>query len=255
MRLARSPIPLAGQTRATAVLSVTTAAPTFHPGIAHRHAPCGRWDLIQKDPNSSFVINRLAPSCKPFELVNWAIDEEFGDKPNGRKHLNWYLFAGGGKDFVEDALLDLALRQEVGLRRYLKSELAAHKTTGIVTGHVEVDQSVYGPDFGQDVRFAWGALDRLDFEADYSAGTFHAWFQDFYEWHPVYPKLYTRFSDDEVRPTNAVHAALVELKTDGAADFWMKGEATVPLSAILSVPPRSMWDSGGGTGLGTGAED
>lgn len=34
------------------------------------------------------------------------------------------------------------------------------------------------------------------------------------------------------RDTNCVHAALVELRSSGAADVWMKGEATVPLSVI-----------------------
>jgi hypothetical protein len=29
------------------------------------------------------------------------------------------------------------------------------------------------------------------------------------------------------------HAAFVELKSSGAKDYWMKGEATVPLSVIV----------------------
>jgi hypothetical protein len=42
---------------------------------------------------------------------------------------------------------------------------------------------------------------------------------------------------DAVRPTNCVHAALVELKSGGGAkDYWMKGEATVPLSVIRPAP-------------------
>jgi len=95
-----------------------------------------------------------------------------------------------------------------------------------------------------------GAIDRLDYEADFGAGTFHAWFQDRYEWHPVYSGLYTRFDDDDVRPTNAVHAACVELKAnDGAADYWMKGEATVALSELLSVTPRPPWQGVPGLGL------
>jgi hypothetical protein len=66
----------------------------------------------------------------------------------------------------------------------------------------------------------------------------HVWFQDFYEWHPVYP-FYTFMAGDVVRETNCVHAALVELKSSGAADFWMKGEATVPVSVITAGAAKS----------------
>jgi hypothetical protein len=83
-----------------------------------------------------------------------------------------------------------------------------------------------------DLRFAFGAIDRLDVEVDFDANTITAWFQDRYEWHPVYPGLYKKWSDDDARETNCVHAALVELQSSGAADYWMKGEATVPLSAL-----------------------
>ena len=83
------------------------------------------------------------------------------------------------------------------------------------------------------MRFAFGAIDRLDIEVDFDAQTVHSWFQDFYEWPPFYPGLYTAFPDDAARETNCLHAALVELKDSGAADFWMKGEATVPLSVIV----------------------
>ena len=48
-----------------------------------------------------------------------------------------------------------------------------------------------------------------------------------------------------MRETNCVHAALVELKSGGAADYWMKGEATIPLGD-LAVPVKSKPDKGGG---------
>ena len=72
----------------------------------------------------------------------------------------------------------------------------------------------------------------FDFEMDFDAGTVHVWFQDRYEWHPFYPALYPVKAGDVARPTNCLHAAMVELKSSGAADFWMKGEATVPLNVI-----------------------
>jgi hypothetical protein len=66
---------------------------------------------------------------------------------------------------------------------------------------------------------------------DFSQDTVRVWFQDRYEWHPAYP-FYTVLSGDEVRETNCLHAALVELKASGASDFWMKGQAEVLLSTI-----------------------
>ena len=42
-----------------------------------------------------------------------------------------------------------------------------------------------------------------------------------------------------VRDTNCVHAALVELKSQGAADFWMIGEATFPLT-LFAFSPQDM---------------
>jgi hypothetical protein len=114
----------------------------------------------------------------------------------------------------------------------------------MISFHFPFLQSDY---VNQDLRFAFGAIDRLDFEVDLASGTVHAWFQDRYEWHPVYP-FYKQFADDTfggfARETNCVHAALVELKSTSARDFWMKGEATVPLSALASAP------KGGGGGSG-----
>ena len=51
----------------------------------------------------------------------------------------------------------------------------------------------------------------------------------------------------DARDTNCVHAALVELKSGGAADYWMKGEARVPLSLIRGAY-RSSPGAGGTPG-------
>ena len=45
---------------------------------------------------------------------------------------------------------------------------------------------------------------------------------------------YVKFPDDDAREPNCVHAALVELQSGTAADYWMKGEATVPLSVLTA---------------------
>ena len=104
------------------------------------------------------------------------------------------------------------------------------RKTGIFASHLTIEQNDYSD---RDFQYAFGAIDRLDFEVDFDAGTIHVWFQDRYEWHPVYPNLYTKFPDDIPRFNNCVHAALVELKRSGAADFWIKGEATLPLESVM----------------------
>ncbi|HEV3198155.1 MAG TPA: hypothetical protein VGZ73_09615, partial [Bryobacteraceae bacterium] len=54
--------------------------------------------------------------------------------------------------------------------------------------------------------------------------------------HPYYPGLYLVQSDDSpARETNCLHAAFVEMKSQGAADFWMIGEASVPLKGIAGA--------------------
>ena len=52
-----------------------------------------------------------------------------------------------------------------------------------------------------------------------------------------------------LRETNCVHAALVELQTTGASDFWMKGEATVPLSLFRGGTPPPHPHPGGAGGI------
>jgi hypothetical protein len=211
-------------------------ATVFHPGVNHGHAASGRWSDVQANPNSSFTLNRLCPRMGPKELVGIAMMKEFRDKPNALEHLNWYLVNGRGADFSEDDNIKKWLEQDAGIQTAIRALIPPRQTVGKFATHFKVEQDDYD---NQDFRFAFGAIDWLDFEVDFDAGTIHVWFQDRYEWHPVYPGLYTKFSDDDPRETNCVHAALVELKSTGSADFWMKGEATVPLSVILKGRART----------------
>lgn len=214
--------------------------PVYHPGVNHGHTASGRWADVQAAPNSSFALNQLCPRMTPRELVGTAMLVKFRDKPIALAHLNWYLFGGRGADFVEDANIELMLRSDRTIQAAIARRLPPGMTRGKFAGFFKVEQT--GPDGyeNQDLRFAFGAIDQLDFEADFDAGTLTAWFQDRYEWHPFYPGLYTAFPDDGARETNCLHAALVELKTTGAADYWMKGEATVPLAPfIASATARS----------------
>jgi hypothetical protein len=214
---------------------------TYTPGVKHDHTPSGKWADVQKAPNSGFWENRVCANSSPKTVVDVALWAEFDDKPLAKKHLEWYLSTGKGADFVEDANLDSMLRTDAGIQAAILARLPSPwPSSGTFSDHFKVEQSDY---VNQDFRFAFGAVDRLDFEVDWSAKTLHAWFQDRYEWHPVYPGLYMKFADDVARETNCVHAALVELQSSGAADYWMKGEATVPLAALAasSAPKKKGW--------------
>lgn len=197
----------------------------YNRGVDHGHSASGRWADIQAAPNSSFDLNFLCPRMTPRELVGAAMLAKFRDKPIALLHLNWFLFAGRGMDFAEDANIGLMLSSDSGVQAAISALIPPGRTSGVFTTYLKIEQSDYA---NQDLRFAFGAIDRLDIEVDFSAGTLHGWFQDRYEWHPYYPGIYTAFPDDGPRDTNCLHAALVELKPSGAVDFWMKGEATVP---------------------------
>ena len=219
------------------------ARTTYNPGVDHDHRPSGRWADVQAAPNSGWKEELICSRMSPSGVVGLAIWKEFDDKPLALAHLNHYLSTGGGSDFVEDANVERMLRTDRGVQRLIRSLLpGTFPSAGKATSWIKVEQSDYSD---QDLRFAFGAIDRLDFEVDYGAGTVKAWFQDRYEWHPFYP-WYTSHPGDAARSTNCIHAALVELKAGGvAADYWMKGEATVPLSVL----PSAGGSSGGSGGF------
>jgi hypothetical protein len=204
----------------------------FHEGVNHGHKPSGRWSEVQKNPNSPaapFLLETLCKNLEPASLV-WTAKQRIWDNPLARTHIDWYL-KGTGADFVEDTALKIVLEKDNGVRSAIARRLPPGKSSGTVTDWFKLEQKHYGLD---DARTAWGAIDRLDFEADFDAGTLHVWFKDRYEWHPFYPALYDVKADDApARETNCLHAAFVEMKSQGAADFWMVGEATVPLKGIV----------------------
>lgn len=213
----------------------TPPVTVYNPGVNHNHQPTRRWADIQARPNSDLKLNALCPTVSPQGLVDWAIRVEFGDKPIALKHLRHYLTMGHGMDFDENANIEAMLRRDTNVQALIRARLpAVLPATGSLIGNFELRQEDY---LDQDFRYAFGGIDRVDFEVDYDVGTLHVWFQDRYEWHPYYPGIYTPLPGDLQRETNCLHAALVELKTTGAADFWMKGEATVSLSVLPGAAP------------------
>ena len=219
--------------------------PKFVEGINHAHQPSGRYADVRANPNSdvptSFACSTLSSS--PEGLVFIAKKLVFQDKPIALKHLEFYLTTGKGADFVEDANIKDWLTRDSGIRKRLKREIfpgPGRKPRG--EGHFSFEQSEFADDVaGQDFRFAFGAIDRVDFEVDFSQDSVRVFFKDRYEWHPFYP-FYSFIgptaqfpkSGDGPRSTNCLHAALVELKASGAADFWMIGQAEVALSLIVT---------------------
>jgi OmpA family len=219
-------------------------APVFHPGVAHNHAPTGRWRDVQSDSRTRCkglfqkinVLDLLRDPAKlrklPLSDVNEcacaflspegvfrvAREVVMFDLPLARRHLDHYR-SGKGRDLVVD-LQDI-VRADAKFRAKLGAQVKTRRS-----GHIRIEQSDYSV---KDFVFALGAIDRLDFEVDRSAGLVHAWFKDRYEWHPV-GFGYRRLPGDVRRPSNCVHAAMVELKSSGAADYWMIGAAVLSLS-------------------------
>jgi hypothetical protein len=205
----------------------------FHPGVKHDHQPSGRWADVQKNPRSPGIIGWTCAHFDPEWVMRGAGTRALYDKPLASKHLAWF-FQGGGADFVEDANLELMLRTDSGVQAKITKKIPTGRSSGTFADHVTITQDDYSD---EDFQYSFGEIDRLDFEIDFNAGTLHAWFQDRYEWHPVYP-FYQNMPGDYERDTNCIHAAAVELKSSGAKDYWMKGETTIPLKAIQSAASR-----------------
>jgi hypothetical protein len=221
----------------------TTFVTRFHPGVNHAHAPTGRWVDVQsdaasrcqglrdrafKDPrHAPAIAEALAVECacsklSPRNVARVVRNTLMRLLPLAQLHLDHYI-DGHGATFNEN--LEDVIRRDRKVRAKLASHVRANSK-----GHFKVNQSDFDV---KDFQFAFGAIDRLDFEVNRAAGLVHVWFQDRYEWHPV-GFGYNKFPDDSRRSTNCVHAAMVELKNSGARDYWMQGDALIPLSVVLA---------------------
>lgn len=254
-----------GKTTVTATANGSTASlvvvvktfggpPTFHPGVHHDHKPSKKWDEVIHHPNNTGADDPLkkaldaacvalaAAADAPFPvphgpeiLVTTARALLFVKRPLASKHFEFYL-SGGGKDFVEDDIIKDWIARDSGIRSRLKREIFPQGPKGKprLEGQFFFHQREYGKDeAGQDFRFAFGSIDKVDFQVNLADHLVRIWFQDRYEWHPFYPKLYPPKSGDSARDDNCIHAALVEMQDKGAADYWMKGVAEVPLAQVV----------------------
>lgn len=223
--------------------------PPFHEGVHHDHTPSRKFDEVIRNPNNSAGSLKapLDATCKgmvlaadspiplphgPELLVVAARAILFAKRPLASVHLEFYL-NGNGVDFNEDANIKDWITRDKGIRQRLKREIFLPGKRKRLQGQFFFGQGEYAKDdAGQDFRFSFGGIDKVDYEVDLASNLVRVWFKDRYEWHPFYPKLYPVKSGDSARDDNCVHAALVEMQDQGAADYWMKGVAEVPISLI-----------------------
>jgi len=218
---------------------------TFTPGRpAHDHTPVG-WATVQAGASSNCSplsergrIECVCATLSPINVMNAVLFVEMRGMTLATAHLNHYI-SGGGVDFNEDTHLTELINQDATVRTKFATAIAAAPTD-----HIPIWQGDYTV---QDFRFAFGGIDRVDYEVDAAAGTVDIWFKDRYDFHPAGFGYANKGVGDSAPPgriTNCVHAAAVELKATGsAADFWMQGEATFPLS--LFPAPSSTVTPGG----------
>ncbi len=203
--------------------------------VPHNHRPVEDWNKLLGDieqPIEGVAGAALYALCAarktPDIFVRFSF-LEFKDKPNGMQHLLWYLSDGRGVMFLEDDNIDKWVRSDAGIRARIRRYIQE----GFM-GNTPEKSGWFG--FGvnefknMDYYYSFGALDRIDIKIDYVAKTAKIWFRDIYEWHPVCNGYYIKHADDIVRNTNSLHAALVQMKNEGAQDYWMQGESTFPFS-------------------------
>jgi hypothetical protein len=145
----------------------------YTPGSKHDHTPSGKWADVQKNPDSGFFENRVCANSSPQTVVDLAIWAKFDDKPIAKEHLDWYLTKGKGADLVENANIEKMLRGDRGVQAMIETRMPSPwPTTGKWATDFKVEQSDY---VDQDLRFAFGAIDRLDIEIDFDAKTITGW--------------------------------------------------------------------------------
>jgi hypothetical protein len=182
------------------------------------------WEQLKSTPRLPQPGDVLVPSMaaiecacaylSPESIMRISRDVQMRSYPLAQRHLDHFLH-GGGVDYPED--LETVIRTDQGVRAKLAIAVA-----GSSRGNIRIEQSEY---MVQDFRFAFGAIDRMDYEV--CGDNLHVWFKDRYEFHP----------EDTGRPTHCVHVAAVDMKLRGAQDYWMVGEATVPMT-MVNAPLR-----------------
>ena len=156
----------------------------------------------------------------------------FVTQPTAKAHALHYL-NGKGAEFNENANLTAWLQQDPVIRGIIGRSIRENRRNGgMIKRFIEFPAKKFQVD---DFRNSFGTIDRLEWEVDFDANVVHVFFQDVYEWHPVYDGLYVKMPGDARRNSNPVHAAFVEMKLEGAMDFLMKGETFLPISVFTAT--------------------
>ncbi len=217
---------------------------------AHNHPALGVWPAVQANaravcaretttvtppaplpqipiPVSTTKLGKAECACAiltPLQVLAAARTIEMSGQPLAIAHLDHYI-SGGGVDFLEHTNLDDLMNQDPGARGVISTAIARADR-----GHVFIQQHHYS---SENFKRAFGGIDRVDYQVDRAAGTVDVWFKDRYDFHPAGFGHLNMGAGDMPPPgrvTNCVHLAAVEAKSSGAADYWMIGHATLPLS-------------------------
>jgi hypothetical protein len=210
----------------TAPTAATPPEPFVEGRPAHDHpASPEDWALVQADARdrcfstSPTVIDCICATGSP--AVVFAAASAGTLTGAAQTHFDHYE-SGGGADLDVSATLSRMLHSDAGARGVLAEEIASRDR-----GHVFIQQPHYSePEF----KNAFGGIDRVDFLVERDEGRVHVWFKDRYDFHPVGYGYEDKGAGDVMRNTNCVHAAAVELKSSGAADFWMYAYSVESLS-------------------------
>lgn len=213
--------------------------------INHGHRPSNKFSQIKSNPYSVreldpfdpdfglrlAIVTALNLSKDAASFVGGVIRLQFSNMPTAKAHALHYL-NGNGAVFNEDANLTAWIQQDAVVRAEIgKSIRENRRNGGTFKRFMEFPAKRFQVD---DFRNSFGTIDRLEWEVDFDANVVHVFFMDVYEWHPVYDGLYVKMPGDVVRNTNPVHAAFVEMKLQGAADYLMKGETFLPISVFTN---------------------
>jgi hypothetical protein len=223
----------------TLAVNVRDPRPTiFHPTSAHHHEPVlepDEWNKVceeaAKDPNLGFFLTRFARNKASPPIVVAAAKGSLLPLSDflAQLHLDYYLGGRGGV-LNEDDNLKRWIEGDKNARTVISRRILEARRGDESPVHVmfEFNQKSYDDD---DARQSFGTIDNLEVSVDFVLGKVFVWFEDTYEWHPTYSQ-YTkpfRCPDDVPRDTVFGHAALVQMKTRGAKDFQMRGQAEFPM--------------------------
>ncbi|CAH1385258.1 eCIS core domain-containing protein [Candidatus Nitrotoga sp. M5] len=208
---------------------------------AHNHvASAANWAKVQADAATKCpfgpdaAINCACSNLSPSGVMNSAgVFELTGLAQETFDHYT----AGSGKDVEHHVALDNMLTNDSGVRGLIGGAIAKSPK-----GSVFLQQKHYAI---EENKRAFGGIDKVDYQVNAASKTVDVWFKDRYDFHPVgfgYTKM--PGPGDELRKTNCVHAAAVEMKrTDNAADYWIIAHATVPLSIFKTSTGKKSPDS------------